>query len=189
MKMGEAGHLIEEFPKSSESYQGTHAPFQETVTEELSLNKRGAPPRPHRRYSGKLNYRPRIRLLALGQRAVSGLTAICGGRCRRLACHTPKPCVQCGYSGAKQALYSEAPAGHRLSVSPELAWTCCDCADTRLQRNEPSGKGKAPPCWVELRQPRMRPAAVSLRRPANHSGESPVVTGSGLEIGTGTGNR
>ncbi len=26
---------------------------------------------------------------------------------------------------------------------PELAWTCCDYADTLLQRNEPSGREKA----------------------------------------------
>lgn len=189
--MGEAGHLIEEFPKSSESYQGTHASIQETGTEELSLNKRGAPPRPHRQEPGKFSYRPRIRPLALGQRAVSGLTAFAAGGDARPASQLAtlsSPAYNAAIPGqSRPCIQKLQPATGFLSAQnwpgPAVTAPIPGSSET-----SPAAKG-TPFRWVEYRQPRMRPAAVSLRRPPNHSGESPVVTGSGLEIGTGTGNR
>ena len=42
------------------------------------------------------------------------------------------------------AHYEDALAFCRdIGVRPELAWTCCDYADTLLQRNEPGDREKA----------------------------------------------
>ncbi len=35
------------------------------------------------------------------------------------------------------------PSAARQATGPELAWTCCDYADTLLQRNEPGNREKA----------------------------------------------
>ncbi len=39
--------------------------------------------------------------------------------------------------------FEEALAFCRKGYLPELAWTCCDYADTLLQRNEPGDREKA----------------------------------------------
>ncbi len=39
--------------------------------------------------------------------------------------------------------FEEALAFCRKGYRPELAWTCCDYADTLLQRNEPGDREKA----------------------------------------------
>ncbi len=44
-----------------------------------------------------------------------------------------------GVAHYEEALAFCRKAGYR----PELAWTCCDCADTLLQRNEPGDREKA----------------------------------------------
>ncbi len=74
----------------------------------------------------------------LGQRSTMIATVISVDRLLGLLTHTRGDLEQAS-SHFEEGLPFCRKAGYR----PELAWTCCDYADTLLQRNEPGDREKA----------------------------------------------